>query len=361
MINLAFKSVGNMPGAIAFTFTPVFASSTASTFVSDPTAAFDAEYAATWKNPTNVVSDAILMIRPYPALHHRLPQNLAGPQRSRQVRLDHARPICFRRLQRRQPCRSRPPHSPGCPLCRIPAAPHHAAPAAKPIEHVAGYAQGAPAHASISAAAFSTCSARRELGTTSAPASANPTRNGMSDSRCPPGHHCNSATSNRKGSDSSNFPRVTPSSPRPTLPASIRVISPAPQNLSRAPRLPSRGSQAPLLQRYGAAPCLRNALQCHWTRIMEPILFRIRIAAGIVSAWAKSCCASTPAKAAFTPRVNSRFGRAAANTTSRGVCAVASAYAPPLPPRWPTTRLAGSLKTDPPGRRRHFPSPLGPF
>ena len=51
---------------MAFTFTPCFAHSMASDFVSDATAALLAEYAATSNSETNVESEAILTIRPYP-------------------------------------------------------------------------------------------------------------------------------------------------------------------------------------------------------------------------------------------------------------------------------------------------------
>ena len=44
--------------------------------------------------------------------------------------------------------------------------------------------------------------------------------------------------------------------------------------------------------------------------------------------WARSCCASTPAKGGFAPPASSRSGKAAANTTWRAACAAASACEP---------------------------------
>src|SRR6266496_1123964 len=59
-----FRSVGNTPGAIAFTHTLCGAHSTASVFVSETTAALLAAYAATSKKPRPDDTDAIFTMRP---------------------------------------------------------------------------------------------------------------------------------------------------------------------------------------------------------------------------------------------------------------------------------------------------------
>src|SRR5260370_41742580 len=69
-----FSAVRKTPGAIAFTVTPCELHSTASDFVSAPTAALLAAYAVTSFKLTNVFSEAMLMIRPYPRSSMCLPK-----------------------------------------------------------------------------------------------------------------------------------------------------------------------------------------------------------------------------------------------------------------------------------------------
>ena len=75
---------------------------------------------------------------------------------------------------------------------------------------------------------------------------------------------------------------------------------------------------------------------------------RVRTATSAATTWsrsARSCSASTRARAGCAPPAPSGSGRAAASTTWPAACAAASGCAPRWSPRSPTTRWAGCSRT----------------
>src|SRR5882757_1296809 len=172
--NPAFNSVRKTPGAIPFTQTPFVAHSIASDFVSEATAALLAEYAATSCSATNEAIDAMLMMRPYF-------RSIMCRPKARQARSVPFKFVSIIPFQSESGNSSvgmrfvRPAQ-----FTKISTLPNSASTAASNFSMLASYVTSQVCtsdrlpSAFTSAGAWRTSSARRPVGTTLAPASANP-------------------------------------------------------------------------------------------------------------------------------------------------------------------------------------------